>query len=50
MMGVLAFLDPTHLFALSSHYAARTLPYAQANVMLTGSADDLLCVCACYST
>lgn len=29
-MGVLAFLDPTHLFALSSHYAARTLPYAQA--------------------
>ena len=30
MMGVLAFLDPTHLFALSSHYAARTLPYAQA--------------------
>ena len=24
-MGVLAFLDPTHLFALSSHYAARTL-------------------------
>ena len=30
MMGVLAFLDPTHLFALSPHYAARTLPYAQA--------------------
>ena len=29
-MGVLAFLDPTHLFALSPHYAARTLPFDRA--------------------